>query len=450
MSEKTIVLITVATVEGEFGKLDVLINNAGLMSKLDSLEEQLRETFELNTFAPTLVTEAFVPLLKLSTKPRLIHISSDLGSITLKSDPNFKYRMIDHMAYRMSKAALNMMTACHAAQFQDWGCKVWSYCPGFVVTNAWKDGEAVVEENGGDPSGWPTPRWTRLSSELVMKRLGIQTAILSVTAPGACIIEGQASFDLARSLNEYAAEIRNKHPDKFGFFASLPSLLDTEAVLSEIRYSLDTLHADGVILFTRYGSSNTYLGHPSLEPIWAELNRRKCVVFIHPTHPVDTTKVNPRMPQPMIDYPHETTRTAMDMIMNGTREKFPDCKVILSHAGGALPYVISRIATPLKAAPSLLANELTGVTYEKIVKAFRSFHYDLALSASPAVMKMLLELVPHDHILYGSDFPYAPPSAYPAFLQELEAFEMGGELRDRINYGNAHELFPRLAKDTRL
>lgn len=253
----------------------------------------------------------------------------------------------------------------------------------------------------GDPSGWPTPRWTRLSSELVMKRLGIQTAILSVTAPGACIIEGQASFDLARSLNEYAAEIRNKHPDKFGFFASLPSLLDTEAALSEIRYSLDTLHADGVILFTRYGSSNTYLGHPSLEPIWAELNRRKCVVFIHPTHPVDTNKVNPRMPQPMIDYPHETTRTAMDMIMNGTREKFPDCKVILSHAGGTLPYVISRIATPLKAAPSLLANELTGVTYEKIMKAFRSFHYDLALSASPAVMNMLLELVPHDHILYG-------------------------------------------------
>ncbi|KAF4543350.1 2-amino-3-carboxymuconate-6-semialdehyde decarboxylase [Lasiodiplodia theobromae] len=450
----------VATVEGEFGKLDALINNAGLMSKLDSLEEQLRETFELNTFAPALVTQAFVPLLKLSTNPRLIHISSDLGSIALKSDPSFKYRMMDHMAYRMSKAALNMMTACHATQFQDWGCKVWSYCPGFVVTNAWKDGEAgreamkkagagdVGDSAKGDPSGWPTPRWTRVSSELVMKRLGIQTAILSVTAPGACIIEGQASFDLARSLNEYAAEIRNKHPDKFGFFASLPSLLDTEAVLSEIRYSLDTLNADGIILFTRYGSSNTYLGHPSLEPIWTELNRRKSVVFIHPTHPADTTKVNPRMPQPMIDYPHETTRTAMDMIMNGTREKFPDCKVILSHAGGTLPYVVSRIATPLKAAPSLLANELTGVTYEKIMKAFRSFHYDLALSASPAVMNMLLELVPHDHILYGSDFPYAPPPAYPSFLQELEGFEMDWELRDRINYGNAHKLFPRLGLAT--
>lgn len=49
-----------------------------------------------------------------------------------------------------------------------------------------------------------------------------------------------------------------------------------------------------------------------------------------------------------------------------------------------------------------------------------------------------------------SDFPYAPPPAYLAFLQELEAFEMEGELRDRINYGNAHKLFPRFAKETRL
>ncbi|KAF4313105.1 hypothetical protein GTA08_BOTSDO01748 [Botryosphaeria dothidea] len=235
--------------------------------------------------------------------------------------------------------------------------------------------------------------------------------------------------------------------ERFGFFAALPSLLDTEAALSEIRYALDTLHADSVTLFTRYGDSATYLGHPSLEPIWAELNRRKCVVFVHPTHPADTTKVNTRLPQPMIDYPHETTRAAMDMITMGTREKFPDCKVILSHAGGTLPYLISRVATPLRKAPGFVANAVTGMTHEKTMKAFRSFHFDLALSASTAVLKLLLELVPHDHILYGSDFPYAPAPAYPAFLEELEAFDMEPELRDMINFKNALKLIPRLAKD---
>ncbi|KAL1885481.1 hypothetical protein Plec18167_000975 [Paecilomyces lecythidis] len=231
--------------------------------------------------------------------------------------------------------------------------------------------------------------------------MGIQTAILSVTAPGACILQGQASYNLARELNEYGAQLRDKNPEKFGFFASLPSLLDTEAALTEIRYALDVLHADGVTLFTRYGNGNTYLGHESLEPIWAELNRRKCVVFVHPTHPVDTNKVNPKLPQPVIDYPHEMTRTAMDMILMRTRLKYPDCKVILSHAGGALPYIISRLATPLGATPGFAANLAMGVNHDEVMASFRSFHYDLALSSSAQVLDLVLKLVPHDHILFG-------------------------------------------------
>ncbi|OQE37182.1 hypothetical protein PENCOP_c010G00510 [Penicillium coprophilum] len=308
----------------------------------------------------------------------------------------------------------------------------------------------AVEEQGGDPSGWPTPHWNSLASKLLMKRVGVQTAILSVTAPGACILpDRQRRAQLARQLNEYSAELRDKEPEKFSFFVSLPNILDTEDALSEIAYGLDTLHADGVTLFTRYGSSITYLGHPDIEPIWAELNRRACVVFVHPTHPVDTNPINPKLPQPAIDYPHETTRTAMDMIVNGSRLKYPACKVILSHAGGAIPYLISRVTTPMKKAPDLAVSHRMGTTHDKSMEAFRSFYFDLALSSSPQVLDMLLKLVPHDHILYGSDFPYAPITAYPAFLEELESYEMDPKLRDMINFGNAMKLFPRLANRSR-
>lgn len=259
----------------------------------------------------------------------------------------------------------------------------------------------AVKEEGGDPSGWPTPEWSVTKSEAIMARLGVQTAILSVTAPGACIKRGKESFDLARKLNEHAAAIRDSNPEKFGFFASLPSLLNTKAALAEMKFALDDLHADGITLFTRYGDGNAYLGHASIEPIWAELDRRRAVVFVHPTHPVDTTRVNAKMPQPMIDYPHETTRTAMDMIMAGTRKKYPNCTVILSHAGGALPYLISRFATPLRKVPSLAASATTGTNHEQAMADFRSFHYDLALSTSPSVLKMVLDAVPHEQILYG-------------------------------------------------
>ncbi|KAG9518362.1 hypothetical protein KCU93_g8429, partial [Aureobasidium melanogenum] len=96
--------------------------------------------------------------------------------------------------------------------------------------------------------------------------------------------------------------------------------------------------------------------------------------------------------------------------------------------------------------PDAVAKDHIGATYDEMMVGFQSFYYDLALSVSPAVLKLLLENVPHDHILYGSDFPYAPPPAYPAFLEDLENSTMTSELRDKINFSNAINLIPRLSK----
>lgn len=234
-----------------------------------------------------------------------------------------------------------------------------------------------------------------------MQRLEIRTAILSLTASGACVVSAQASYDLARKCNDYCASLHYSEPSRWGFFATLPSRLDTDAALAGISHAFDVLGADGVTMFTRYRYGSTCLGHSSLEPIWAELNRRKAVVFVHPTHPVDTNKVNPKMPQPVIDYPHETTRTAVDVIIQGARRKSPGCKVILSHAGGALPYLVSRIATPLKNVPNAMAFPVTRLTQEKAMADYRSFYHDVTLSAAPGLLRMLLDSVPHECILYG-------------------------------------------------
>lgn len=114
-----------------------------------------------------------------------------------------------------------------------------------------------------DPAERP-PRWTLEATEAVMNDLGMTTTILSLTTPGACIVQGQASRDMARRANEYAAKIRDEKPSKFGFFASLPSLLDTEGAIEEIKYAFENLNPDGVIVFTRYGDKNCYLGDPRL------------------------------------------------------------------------------------------------------------------------------------------------------------------------------------------
>ena len=125
----------VEEVEKKFGHLDILINNAGLIDKDSNLLYQMRNTFETNTFGAAMVTYAFVELLKKSTDPRLLYISSGLGSITMQADLESKTGGVSALTYRMSKAALNMLAASNFREFQAWGCKVWSLSPGFVVTN---------------------------------------------------------------------------------------------------------------------------------------------------------------------------------------------------------------------------------------------------------------------------------------------------------------------------
>lgn len=123
-------------VETKFQKLDVLINNAGIIvtHPCDTITH-LRETFETNTFGPAIVTEAFEPLLRKSSNPRLIYVSSDQGSISNRLDTSYKFYKIRGDYYRMSKAALNMLAACHRVNYAEFGFKVCAFNPGLCVTN---------------------------------------------------------------------------------------------------------------------------------------------------------------------------------------------------------------------------------------------------------------------------------------------------------------------------
>ncbi|KAL9047333.1 MAG: hypothetical protein Q9214_000060 [Letrouitia sp. 1 TL-2023] len=298
----------------------------------------------------------------------------------------------------------------------------------------------ALSNAGGDPSGWYVPSWSEQEDQEFSKAIGSEATIVSVTAPGACIEADWAKASkLARQCNDYTAALKKKYPGRYGFFASLPSLFDTQGSLEEIAYAFDRLDADGVTLFTRYGDGNYYLGHDAFQPVWAELNRRKAVVFIHPTHAVDTELVHPLLPQPMFDYPHETGRTAISLIVSDTLRRFSDCKVILSHAGGTLPYLIHRTAGLLPVTPMS-----TGKSTEEILQEASTFYFDTAISANPATLKALYEIAKPGHVLFGSDFPNAPTPAIERFTKNLEAFDASPEPLTAIFNESALALFPRL------
>ncbi|KAI9651968.1 MAG: hypothetical protein M1831_007471 [Alyxoria varia] len=139
--------------DSDFGVVDVLINNAGIAGGASNLAQQMNETFATNVTGQPLVTEAFIELLKKSSTPRLIYVSSGLGSISKRVNPNDVWYQRAANSYRISKAALNMLAACHHVDFgrRNPGIKVWAFCPGHVATNL-GEGDRESRLKSGLPS----------------------------------------------------------------------------------------------------------------------------------------------------------------------------------------------------------------------------------------------------------------------------------------------------------
>ncbi|OXI35798.1 2-hydroxy-1-naphthoic acid nonoxidative decarboxylase [Burkholderia aenigmatica] len=300
-----------------------------------------------------------------------------------------------------------------------------------VVPPFWAD---ALPAHGGDPSGWGSPAWSPDSAIAFMDSLEIQTGVLSLTAPGVQGWNGQAKRDMARQVNEYVAGLVAQRPTRFGNFATLP-LPDVDGTLAEIGHAFDTLKADGVVLLSNYGG--VYLGDPAFESVWAELDRRRAVVFIHPAKPaIDAV---PGMPGPLLDYPFDTTRTAVQLVLNGVIARHPNVRIILSHAGGFLPYTAYRFAELAPGVRNDVPNR------DGLLDLLRTFYFDTALS-SPSALPSLTAFAQPDRVLYGSDFPYAPPAVSTSFTHAQDAYAaLGADRHAAINHANALPLFPRLA-----
>ncbi|MGA8183238.1 MAG: SDR family oxidoreductase [Terriglobia bacterium] len=143
----------------QFGKIDVLVNNAGVF--LDQgvapsalSEETLRQTFDANFFGPFAVTRAFIPLLKKSEAGRIVNVSSTLGSLTVSGDPNSPFYGVNSLAYQSSKAALNALTVLFAKALNGTAVKVNSACPGWVRTDMGGEAAPLSVEQGADTPVW--------------------------------------------------------------------------------------------------------------------------------------------------------------------------------------------------------------------------------------------------------------------------------------------------------
>ena len=281
-----------------------------------------------------------------------------------------------------------------------------------------------------------TPRWQVSDSLNAMDRTGITNAIVSVSAPGVLMPDAGRTKTLARSCNEFAAQMVRDHPARFGMFACLP-LPDVDAAMKEIEHAFDALKTDGVGLMTNY--ADRYLGDPAFVPVFDELNRRKAVVYVHPTSCNCNAGILESQPYSLIEFPHDSTRAVTSLLFSGTFTRCPDIRFIFSHAGGTLPYLATRIAL-IGSLDRDLAKRAPG----GVMPALKKLYYDTASSANPITFGALMKFVTPQNVVLGTDFPFIPEVGMKATLDGLRNLGLGDADLRAIEGENASGLFTRL------
>jgi predicted TIM-barrel fold metal-dependent hydrolase len=290
--------------------------------------------------------------------------------------------------------------------------------------------DRIAGSRGGEISrAWL--EWTPQQSLAAMDEHGVETAILSLSTPGVWFGNAEEARSLARRVNEYGADLARQHPGRFGLFAAIP-LPDNEGSLREIEYALDVLKADGIGLLTSYGDK--WLGDGAYRAVLEELNRRKAVVFVHPTTPNCCRTLMPGIATLMAEVPQDTTRTIISLLFSGTLTRLQDIRFIFCHAGGTLPIVAKRLT---QYGPKDLADKLPrGVEYE-----LKRFYYDVAVSGYRPAIAALTGLIPTSQILFGSDFPYRGLGETADSMPQIGLSEADLQA---IGRDNALQLLPRL------
>ncbi|MCX5125502.1 amidohydrolase family protein [Streptomyces sp. NBC_00347] len=337
----------------------------------------------------------------------------------------------------------------------------------------WAEGEGLAHRKALPP--WA--RWDAAAALDLMDRAGIATAVLKPMLPARYATSAQLREATAITLRA-AAEVADAHPGRFAFHAPL-FLDEPEVARWALRRGLDELGAVGVNVTANYGG--VYLGDPSYDPLFADLDERSAVVDTHPHNlplpggsggpggapgagaggpgggtgpgagpgpgvppgagPGPGGLAVPGIPHFMCDFLLDTTRAALNMIHKGTLDRFPNLSVILPHAGGFLPHIATRVQA--------FAGAFTPPVDPAMVRDhLLRFYYDTAGPMSPA--GTLLAMASPDRILFGSDWPACPSAmvadiALPALAGDPA---LSAAQRRAINRDNAVRLMPALAAST--
>jgi predicted TIM-barrel fold metal-dependent hydrolase len=306
-----------------------------------------------------------------------------------------------------------------------------------VIPDVYKTELARVGVLGSGENPWPA--WSIARQLELMDEMGIDAVMLSIASPGAWFGDIEFTKHLVKTCNEVMATMVADHPGKFGAMAFV-SLPDVATACRDVEHALDTLKLDGINLQTH--TAHRYLGHTEENELYAELDRRKAVVFVHPQRPPVRDMPHYSFPAGYTELTFDTTRAVTNMLYNGTLERFPNIRWIMPHMGGVTPFLLFRLSG-LDDDPKLRDKVPAGV------KAYlKRLYYDVAQSPSPLALRALLEIADPSRIMFGTDYPSARnvEKVMRDTIAAVCSFDGVDEpLRQKIMSGNARAIMPRFA-----
>jgi 6-methylsalicylate decarboxylase len=260
---------------------------------------------------------------------------------------------------------------------------------------------------------------------------GVDLQVLSPSASQPNLPKEADAVEAARLLNDIYADVVRRYPTRFAAFGSVP-LPHVDAAIAEATRCLDTLGMPGIN--TGCSVALRPLDDPEFEPFWAELDRRGAVLFLHPMGVGGPCMDQFNLPF-LVGAPFEDTVAAVRLVLGGVTTRYPNIRVIVPHLGGTIPFLLARIDSGRGGPPRPRGVEIEG----SIGDHLRRFWYD-TVNHSPDALRCSLAAFGVDHLLLGSDFPYATGEYYKHCVTYIEEVGLSSAEVDAIMGGNAQKL----------
>jgi aminocarboxymuconate-semialdehyde decarboxylase len=264
----------------------------------------------------------------------------------------------------------------------------------------------------------------------VLEEQGVDTQVLTFTTPGVHVETPDVAVEWARMVNDAFAQIVRERPGRFTALATLP-LNDPAASVLELERAMTQLGFPGAMVFSNV--NHVALADARFEALWKTADVLRAVIYIHPTDPLGVEAMTDYWLMPLVGFLFDTTLAASHLVFSGVVERHPNIRWVLTHMGGAIPYLAERLDRGYRAFAEC-REQITRPPSEYL----RNFHFD-TVNFNPSAVRLALDFAGPDRVLAGSDYPHQIGSI-PLMLQTIRELNVDDKVKEKILGGNAARL----------